>query len=174
MLIGQKVILRAARPDDLPMLAGLRNDLALQALLMARPKPNSQQRIQAWLEEKNSQPDSVFFVIAAKETNVAAGFLQLVGIDQLNGHAELGLCLASDGRGQGLAAEALLLAENYALDIFHLRKIIARVLAHNAMALAFFDRLGFARVGQFKQHFYYGRQYHDVVLLEKFTGGEQS
>lgn len=172
MLAGNMVILRAAVAEDMPVLMAIRNDLELQAMLMARPKPSTEKRVGAWLEEKTNRPDGAFFIIADRTGNSALGFLQLVDIDPLNGVAEIGICLAPGGRGKGLANEALALLEAYAQEVFHIRKIIARVLAHNRRAITFFERSSFTPVGVLKRHFYRGRQYHDVMLLEKFIAGD--
>ena len=67
MLQGQAITLRETREMDLPVLAGIRNDVALQLALMATPRPNTVERVEDWIKRRASDPAGVFFVVAFGE-----------------------------------------------------------------------------------------------------------
>jgi diamine N-acetyltransferase len=171
MLIGTKVILRAPGDDDLAALAALRNDAALQLLLMSQPRPNTPQRVRDWVAHLLADDTSVFFIIEVG--GQAVGYLQIVSMRFLHGTGELGICLKNDVQGQGIAAEALALVETYAQEVFNLRKLTLQVLSSNTRAVRFYEKSGFRTVGVWQRHFYQRGSFRDVMLMEKFLGVEK-
>lgn len=167
MLVGSHVVLRPPKDQDLSALGDLRNDLQLQQLLMARPRPNSEQRVRDWLNTRCGETSSIFFVVSEKATDQAIGFVQLINLDLLDGIGELGICISPSWRGQQRGAEALQLLEQYAIGVFNLRKIILQVLAGNQPATAFFEKFGFRKAGTYHKHHYHDGIFHDVVIMEK-------
>jgi RimJ/RimL family protein N-acetyltransferase len=136
-------------------------------LLMAHPRANSLARVKAWLDRLADDRLTVFFIIAARRGNRPLGYVQLTHMDLVHGTADLGICLDETSRGKGYAAEALQLLEDYVRDVFNLRKIVLRVLASNAPAIAFYKKARYRQVGVHKQHFYQARAFHDVLVMEK-------
>lgn len=171
MLQGKTVRLREARDDDLPALAALRNDLDLQLALMATPRPNTAERVADWIKRRASDPAGAFFVIALADGSATIGFLQLVNIDPVHRHADLGICVSAAHQGKGRAAEALALLETYAAGTLGLRKMVLQVLADNARAIAFYERDGYRRVGVLERHHFQCGAFHDVLIMEKRIGG---
>ena len=106
-------------------------------------------------------------MIAESATDEAAGYVQLTAMDPWNGHAELGICLGPAHQGKGFGQAALALLEGYARRVFGLRKLVLRVRADNARAVAAYRARGFREVGVFQDHFRYDGGYHDVALMEK-------
>jgi len=167
-MLGDGTIgLRPPAEIDLPLLATLRNDVALQQLLGAVPRPNSQSKTVDWLRRYETEPDRLLFVIALEETDHAIGFLQVVGLDTVHGMGELGICLESASRGRGHAGRALALCERYLRGVFGLRKLVLHVLVSNTPAVACYDRAGYRRVGVHRRHWYQNGAYHDVLVMEK-------
>jgi RimJ/RimL family protein N-acetyltransferase len=167
MLEGKHVVLRAAKSEDLPALAALRNDLEVQLTLMATPRPQSEDQVREWLVGKSTDPKGAFFVIAAPEDDKTIGFMQLTGIDVMHGYADLGICLSATARGGGRAQEAMVLLEGYAAQVLKLRKIVLRVLLTNGRAISLYEKCGYRRVGVLQGHHYMGGKYEDVLLMEK-------
>ena len=170
MLTGKNVTLRAPSDDDVAALCALRNDVDLQLLLMSQPRPNTPKRVREWAWRMMEDPHSAFFVI--ESSGQVAGFLQIVRMNFLHGTGELGLCLKSDAQGQGVATEALALAENYAREVFNLRKLTLQVLSSNTRAVRFYEKSGFATAGVWQRHFYQRGAFRDVTLMEKFLTDE--
>lgn len=167
-LRGKRTVLRPVEAEDLPFLRALRNDVPTQMMLMAQPRPNPARRVKSWLHRFAENPDAILLLIAAARGGKPAGFVQLAAVDPLHGTADLGICLAAAARGRGHAAEALRLVEDYATNVFNLRKILLRVLAENTRAIALYRQSGYREIGVLRQHFYQNRAYKDVVLMEKF------
>lgn len=167
MLYGTNVILRAWSPPDLKTLGGMRNDIDLQLLLMSEPRPNPEERVRQWLQERSAQPDSVFFVIAARQDDLAIGFIQATRWDKRNRLAYLGIGLAESARGRGYASEALQLAEGYFRDVLNLRKLLLEVLATNSAALALYRNAQYSVAGTLKAHHLVRGVHEDVVIMEK-------
>lgn len=162
-----QIRLRPVQSADLPNLSVLRNDFALQLQLLSSPRPNTIEQVQAWLQKRSSEPDSLFFVIAKLSDDECLGFVQLTQIQLLHGHASLGICLAPKARGQGYAKQALALLETYATAIFNLRKILLEVRADNQSAIRLYTQSGYRPIGVLESHFFAQGSYHDVLMMEK-------
>jgi RimJ/RimL family protein N-acetyltransferase len=142
----------------------------LQLLLMSQPRPNTPRRVREWAWRMVEDSHSAFFVI--ESGGQVAGFLQIVHMNFLHRTGELGICLTDGVQGRGVAAEALALAENYAREVFNLRKLTLQVLSSNARAVRFYEKNGFATVGVWQRHFYQRGAFRDVTLMEKFLTDE--
>jgi RimJ/RimL family protein N-acetyltransferase len=167
MLSSDAVRLRPPEERDLNFFVALRNDLEIQLHLMTLPKANPAAKVRAWLTARCEDPQGVFFAIAERESDQAAGFIQLTHLDTLHGTAELGIAVGSNFAGRGLAAQALQLLEKYVRAVFALRKITLKVLADNSRAVVFYERAGYRRVGVLAQHHYQQDAHHDVLIMEK-------
>lgn len=167
MLPGKDIILRPWKDSDLPVLMGLRNDLALQAQLMTQPRPNSSSRVVKWLQEKSEKPDGVFFIVASTQGDGPLGYVQIHGIDLQSRHCHMGICLAREAQGKGYGHQVLTLIEQYMRSVFGMRKIMLEVLLSNAPAIKLYERYGFDRVGVMKSHFQADGVFADVLIMEK-------
>ena len=168
MIGDDRIVLRAWAQDDLDALGKLRNDLTLQEMLMSQPRPNSADRVQDWLTEKSGRDDSVFFVIAERESDRVLGYAQVVNMNTMHGTGELGICIGPDFQGSGHGSSAMALLEDYLKRVFSLRKLLLHVFAENEGAVKFYVKLGFDEVGRMQDHFLNNGEYRDVVIMEKF------
>jgi RimJ/RimL family protein N-acetyltransferase len=173
ILARPKTLLRQPEERDIIFLLGLRNDVDLQLLLAARPRPNTVERVRAWMSRLLDDPNSVFFVIA-DHLGEACGYVQLSQIDFVSRFGQMGICLSSEARGKGHAADALAILEDYVQAVFDLRKIVLTVLSSNTRAIAFYRKYGFLDVGIHRQHFYSEGTYHDMLVMEKLIGSASS
>ncbi len=167
MLTGETIILREWRESDLAALAALRNDIGLQTLLMSQPKPNSVERVRAWLTGRSGHDDLVFFVIASRADDAALGYVQVTHIDAFHGHGELGICLSPDAHGKDLAREACAMLEAYLVKSLVLRKLTLKVLVDNQRAIGFYRKHGYRDVGVLERHYRTAEGYHDVLVMER-------
>ncbi|MDE8342812.1 MAG: GNAT family protein [Acidocella sp.] len=167
MLVGDKIVLRAWSASDLPALQSLRNNLLLQRQLMTQPRGNSLEQVREWLVSRSKNTDGLFFVVASKTSDHAVGYIQIAGLDILNGLGRLGMCVAPESQGMGYGREAITLLEVYLHDVFKLRKLTLEVLADNIAALRLYSKHCFSEVGRLKEHFYLNHKYEDVVIMEK-------
>jgi putative acetyltransferase len=167
MPTGPRVRLRPPRDADLGVLLAMRNDAVLQSQLMAHARPNDEAAVRAWLDRRLADPGAAFFVLADADSDRAVGFIQLLKLDPVSGHGELGIAVAPEAQGRGYGREALALLEAHAAGALGLRKILLTVLAANGGAIALYTRAGYREVGVLRQHYFHGGTYHDAQILEK-------
>lgn len=170
MINGERLRLREPRDADIAVLAELRNDLEVQRLLLARGRPNSLTRVQAWVDRTLNAEDAVFFIIA-DDRDAALGFVQVTGLDLLDGHGRLGIAIRDVARGVGVGREAVQLVGRYVREVFNLRKLVLEVAASNATAIAAYESVGFRRVGVLVDHVVYGGIATNVVVMEWMLPG---
>jgi diamine N-acetyltransferase len=167
MIQTHKTLLRMPVSRDKDLLLVMRNDLDTQHLLMSRAKPNTSDRVDAWLNRRLSDEHGIFFIIADLESDLCVGFVQLVNIDFISRRGDLGIWINQEQRGIGYGHDALSLLENYVRKIFNIRKIGLQVLANNQKATNFYQKMGYYNVGVLQEHFYINDEFHDVLLMEK-------
>lgn len=168
MLTGEQVILRAWQSDDLPVMQMMRNDLRLQQQLMTHPRGSSLDQVKSWLNARTTASDGIFLVIACKSSNRAAGYIQVVELDLLNGLGKLGICIEPASQGKGYGGEAIALIEQHLHTVFRLRKLTLQVLAENERAIQLYTQQGYREAGRLHEHFYNGSQFSDVIMMERF------
>ncbi|HEX2543238.1 MAG TPA: GNAT family protein [Ramlibacter sp.] len=161
-------LLRPWRDADVPALQQWRNDVALQAQLLARARGSDEGAVRRWLAERSAGPKSLLLVIADVTSDAPLGYLQIVDIDAEDRRGELGICLAPQAQGRGLGTAAVRLALEHARSEAGLRKINLRVRSDNARAIRCYERLGFVRCGVWREHVFIEGGWRDVVLMEIF------
>lgn len=168
MLESSGVCLRPWREDDLDVLTVLRNDVPLQAQLLARAQGNKPEQVRKWLQAREDQADCMLFMISAQENERTSGFIQVDDLNFLDGHANVGICLHSDARGRGLGGKAIDLLASYLAEQWRLRKLNLKVRADNSAAIRCYEKIGFDRCGLLRQHVFLEGDWHDVILMERF------
>ncbi|MCM5679385.1 GNAT family N-acetyltransferase [Schlegelella sp. S2-27] len=169
MMAGETVRLRAWCEADLPALLRWRNDVALQAQLLARARGSNEAQVREWLRER-ACGSNLFFVVADRHTDAALGYLQFTGLDSVDRRADLGICLAPEAQGRGAGSEALRLAFAYLRETWNLRKVSLRVRSDNERAVRCYRRLGFEPCGLLREHVCIEGSWRDVVLMDLFLG----
>lgn len=168
MIEGDGVRLRIWQDNDLPVLTLLRNDVALQAQLLARPRGSGIEQVRDWLAARSSQADKLFFIIADRETDATLGFVQINELELVDRRAELGICLIREAQGRGAGGESLRLICAYLHDVWGLRKISLKVRSDNEIAIRCYRRAGFESCGLLRQHVFIDGEWQDVMLMEFF------
>jgi diamine N-acetyltransferase len=168
MIEGVAVRLRAWGENDLPDLVALRNDVALQAQLLARVRGSGVEQVRNWLQDRTSSPDKLIFIIADRETDATLGFVQITGMDLADRRAELGICLKREAQGHRAGTESLRLTCAYLRDTWGLRKVSLKVRADNAVAIHCYRRVGFESCGLLRQHVFIEGAWQDIMLMDQF------
>lgn len=170
---AQKISLRAVTAADFEFLASIRRDIALQKLLLNHPPAESvsDDDIKEWIARRVAEKGGTFQIVTdgAKKS---IGFVQIFDVHQKSRYGKLGMAIVSGARGQGAGHEALRLLCDYARKGLNLHKLLLEVRLDNNVAIHLYECSGFQRVGILRQHYFDGRHYHDVLLMERFWDGE--
>ena len=162
-----EIIIRAYKENDFETLEKIRNDVELQYLLMANPKPNTKTRVLQWIENKTAGDNSVFFVIS-NDKDETIGYVQAVELDLLNRNCYVGIAIAKEWRGKGIFKATISRIEEYLKNTYNINKVMAEILKSNPDSILAFSNNGYLSVGTMKNHFYYKSKFHDVCIYEKF------
>ena len=172
MIGTDRLRLRPWRESDLEFLQSLRNDIELQALLLAAARGSSVLAIRKWLDLKSSSADSFFFIAELSQTNELIGYIQLCAVANADKTIQFGVCLATQYWSNGYGAELLQGIEKY-LQIHHdTRKIMLHVDATNSRAVSCYRKLGYREVGVMRSHVRVQARLCDVLIMEKLTSRE--
>lgn len=173
MISSANIVLRPWKEADIALLTTLRNDVELQKQLLSRPRGSQENDVRAWAAARSGSQDQLFFVIALKDDDSAAGYLQFSGINPVDRKAELGICLAPARQKHGMGREAIELAAAHLHQTWNIRKLHLRVVSTNTGAIRCYLACGFAECGRYKEDVFLDGAFHDVVLMERFlSGGE--
>ena len=173
MIEGEKVRLRPWIDRDIAAMTLIRNDVPLQAQLLAKVRGSDATQVRHWLVQRSSSVDSLLLVIADTKSDGAIGFFQLTGLDSTDHRADLGICLARPWQGKGLGSEVLSLAMPHVRNTCDLRKFSLRVRADNAGAIRCYAKAGFKECGRLRKHMFLEGVWHDIVLMEYFFPAEK-
>ncbi len=165
--------LRPWQKTDLGFLLTLRNDVALQALLLSEARGSRKADVIAWLARRAESDTGLFRVI--EFTGAPVGYLQAEREDGSGQAAtpdrwRLGICLAPAFQGRGLGGAALGLLEAELQSIHTARLLTLQVDAANARALALYRRHGFQETARIERHVQVGGVWRNVVVMTKALG----
>jgi ribosomal-protein-alanine N-acetyltransferase len=170
-LVGARVVLRPARPEDADSLAqGFADDPALGAMLGIEPDQENADWLRSTFPEageSGEQRKSYWFVIADPRSNEAIGEIGLVGISWPNRRAGLSIFLLPACRGTGLGREAIELLVGWAQGDLRLHRIEIRTLPENAAMQALAEASGFEREGVQRDYTYERGRFVDHVVYAR-------
>jgi RimJ/RimL family protein N-acetyltransferase len=162
------VLFRDVREEDLPLLFGLRRDLALQSLLLTVPDALDDQSLRGWIARRQQDPGGLFRAVEEVSTGQAVGYAQISQVHRRNGVGYAGIALVADVRGRGLGQATLAKLIRVSREELGLNKLLSEVRIDNFAALKYNLLLGFQIVGTLKSHFADSDGVrHDVLFLER-------
>lgn len=170
---GQRIQLRSPCKADIPTLLAMRNDVGLQRMLLADPRPNSVEDVECWVHRRGADSGSFFAIIAQTADDRCVGFVQVVGRQPPHQVGSLGIAIQHEFSGRGYATEAISVTESHLADR-GLRKMVLEVRGDNTKAISLYERLGYRWVGVHRRHYVAAHQEFDVVLMEKFVDSKRS
>lgn len=166
---GREASIRSARPGDARALARLLDAIAAEpeVTLLMRPgeiTAREWRRRIAAAEER----DTSLFLSAWLGDRLVGNLGMVADPHPASAHVRvLGMSVARDCRGLGVGGALLVTALTWA-DENGVAKVELSVFAHNAPALAFYERHGFAREGLRRRQLVRAGEYHDEVLMARF------
>jgi diamine N-acetyltransferase len=167
MIEGDRVRLRALRPEDYPRLTEFKNDVEFDLLKGDWPWPTTLASLTEFLD--SLVRDKVNVTFAIEVDGVFIGSCGLFTFDRRAGTAELGIGIGDrDYQGLGYGREAVSLLVDYGFRLLNLRKIWLKTSTGNQRAIRSYQAVGFVHEGRQRQHIWSDGGYVDVVLMAFF------
>lgn len=171
MLIGEKIILRPLKIEDLEKTHQWRNNLELIKLTQGIRFPKTLEMDKEWFENalNDKTNRNVYFGIDEIETGDFIGIIQLNNIDYISSTANWGFIIGDKSKqGKGYGKQAPDLFFNYAFNTLNLRKIISFNIMFNKATFKMQERLGCVEEGVLTDQVFFDGKYYDVVILSLF------
>lgn len=96
---------------------------------------------------------------------VAVGGVSLFAFDDLARHAEVGIAVVAEARGNGVGTAAVSKIVEFALVRCNLRRLHLQVIASNLGAIHAYEKAGFVIEGRQRQHAWVRGGYEDIVVM---------
>ena len=172
MLIGEKIILRPLKMQDLSLINQWRNDLELTRQTMGIRFPKTLEMDEEWLNQvlRDKSNRNIYWGIEIKESHEFIGVTSLTNIDYVSGTCFLGRLIGnSEHRRKGYGKETSSLVYHYAFNCLNVRKVSKHIVEYNVSSLSsIYARGNEVEEGRLKEHYYFDGKYHDVVIMALF------
>lgn len=167
MLVGNRVLLRAARREDMEALCRYNNDVAVELAGGGDPPmPQSLERLLAEFDNEavKGGRNGSWFVIEADDHCI--GQCALFQFDNVARTAALGITIGDQVYwGEGYGREAVQLLLDYAFRLHNLRRIWLTVNGRNERAIRAYRACGFVEEGRQRRHVWSNGDYDDLVYM---------
>lgn len=167
-VIGENIILREFRSEDLSAMRGWVNDPDVTRYLSPRyyGRPQTWEQTEEYLRSiLNGNSGGVDFVVAEKEKLRYMGQVSLFLLDYTARSAEMAIVLSGEHIGRGYGVEALRLLLKYAFEQMNLNRVYLTVSAENARAIRAYEKAGFVHEGCWRSARFADGHYQDVILM---------
>ncbi len=161
-LEGRFVTLRPLLPVDAALTFEWRNGSRARLLNQGAGTVDQQEE---WI---CSRPGNEFNFVIERKDGRSVGMLSLVGIDQVNRHAEPGRFLIGDEsavRGIPAAVEAMKLLYQFAFDTLGLARVYGTVAADNRRMVKWQRYLGMREEGCMRRHYFIDGRFQDALMF---------
>ena len=168
MLIGEKIILRPLKIEDLDKTHQWRNNLDLIKLTQGVRFPKTLEMDNDWFENalNDKSNRNLYFGIDEIETGEFIGLIQLTNVDYVSRNAMLGFVIGNDKKqGKGYGYEANKLIIDYSFMQINLKKITSYILEDNIPSIGLFVKLGFIEEGFLREHFYVDGKFKNITIM---------
>jgi ribosomal-protein-alanine N-acetyltransferase len=170
-LIGERVVLRLARPQDADALAqGFVDDASLGAMLGIEPEDENAEWLRSTFPEDGQhgeQPTAYWFVIADPESGEPIGEIGLVGISWPNRRAGVSVLVLPGSRRAGVGREAIELLVGWAHGELGLHRIQLHTLPENTPMQRLAEAAGFVREGVLRDYTFERGRFVDNVVYAR-------
>lgn len=168
ILIGEKVILREYRKEDLPYIRKwVNNPEITQYLSHIFLYPHTMNATESFLNSILDGSSSMKgFVIAHKENEEYIGQIDLINIDWINRIGTLGIVIGNTEKlSKGYGTEAIKLIQEFAFNRLNLHKLDLEVREYNDRAIRCYKKCGFVEEGRFRENYFIDGKYTDTLFM---------
>jgi RimJ/RimL family protein N-acetyltransferase len=167
MLETEHLRLRDWRESDLSGLQEMRNDAALQALLLSTAKGSSMEEVRNWVKGRTEGADNHLFVVVTRDSDNLIGYIQYARESGGTDAFRFGVCLSRAFQSQGYGSELMEWLGRYLKDQYSANKLILMVDKTNRHAIACYRKVAFREVGCMHRHVKVRGDWCDVIVMEK-------
>jgi RimJ/RimL family protein N-acetyltransferase len=133
--------------------------------------PNSRLSEEKWLKSASTahpwRDEEMVFAVENKKTSEFLGTASLFDISKNHRHAELGISIWNpDGRGKGYGTDAVLVILWIGFHVLGLNNIYLHALEHNVRAIHVYEKVGFKKVGIFREIMYSMGKFQNAVAMD--------
>jgi [ribosomal protein S5]-alanine N-acetyltransferase len=170
-LVGNRVVLRPARPEDADVLAkGFREDPTMGAMLGMEPEQENAEWLRGTVPSEDrdgGQPTSYWFAIGDPASGQLIGEIGLVGISRPNRRAALSVLVLPGFRRAGVAREAIELLVGWAQDELDLHRVQLHTYPENVPMQRLAEAAGFHREGVLRDYAFERGRFMDNVVYAR-------
>lgn len=164
---GEKINLRTIEEEDAEFLRDGVNHPDVR-VWMSNTRPQNLDDEKEFIEEVVSDEDDVHLLIC--QDGYPKGIISLMDQEDEGKIGELGIWLHPEFHGNGFGSEAAELLTEHAFNQLNYHKIYARAQKQNEPSIGIWEKLGFQKEGEFREHTYAQGSYQDVVYLGILQG----
>ena len=160
--------LRALEPGDLGVLLSWENNPS-HWIAGQRSSPFSKDSLEKYIAASGRdfwETGQMRWVLCEAYADRPLGLIDVFGAKRIHLRAEVGILIAPEMRGQGLARAGMRLLQAWARDYAMLETLSAQVYTDNAPALATFTQAGFTRSGTWQRWVKTPQGWKDVALFQ--------
>lgn len=167
-LVGERIMLREYRKEDLPHMRKWVNDNEiveyLSNIFLYPHTVNETEKFLNLMLEGNSNIKG--FVICHKDTEEYIGQIDLIKIDWVSRVAALGIVIGSkENISKGYGSESIKLLQEFVFNRLNLNRLELDVRAYNKRAIAAYKKCGFIEEGVSREDFYINGRYTDTIHM---------
>ena len=164
MIVGERVRLRALRPEDVDTFQRWHENHEF-TVLDGRIYPPSPTATEAWLRSKSlpSFADATFGI--EDEGGHLIGYTSLRRTAAEDRSAEFGIALGPSHWSQGYGTDATRTMLRFAFTEMNLHRVMLRVADYNPRAQRVYEKCGFQVEGRLREARYYNGEWRDKIVM---------
>jgi ribosomal-protein-alanine N-acetyltransferase len=176
-LVGERVVLRPARPEDADALAqGFADDPTLGAMLGIEPEQENAEWLRSTFSkdgDSGEERKARWFAMVHPESGATIGEIGLVGISLPDRRAGLSILVLPGSRRGGVGREAIELLVAWAQGELGLHRIELRTLPENVAMQRLAEASGFVREGVLRDYAVERGRLVDNIVYARLSRGSE-
>lgn len=168
-LENDKIVLRAVEPEDLELLYRWENDSSIWIAGNTRA-PYSRYQLKNYISHSPTdiyESKQIRLMIVSKIENKTVGTVDLFDFDIHNSRIALGLYVAEEYSGRGMATESLKIVEDYVFNFLKINQLYVQIIESNLVSRKLFEN-DYELHGKLKNWIKTPANYEDVLTYQKF------